>query len=481
MNFKKIVFLAFAVLAFSSCKKLLTIQETDLIAGDLALKTVTNNEQALIGAYAALGVEMGILLNSSLSDEVANAGEFYNAQSTHEWLYGPTDVGIRDNFTAINPNYTIIDRANRVIAALPKADSTVSGDNTKRNRLRGEALFLRAYAHFELFRYYCGTYNASGLGMPYITTPAASLQDAKAARIAMGPYFQQMIADITEAKTLVPNNLTDINRANFAAASALHARIALYMGDWANAEAYATAYINAVPLSPIGSFGGIWTDANTNEVAFRLIRTTAVGGRIGSLYRNTSANLSNIGTVVWRPSNKLWDSYDAVNDVRFAAYVRTEPLLTSAGRQPRVVFKYWGTGLATANENVNNAKVYRTGEMYLIRAEARAEQNNLGGATADINTLRTARITGYVNIADFASKTDAINAIMQERFKELPFEGHRFFDLKRKGMAVQRLLADATNANSTTLPAGNFRFVLPIPQPEILANPLMQQNPGYTN
>jgi starch-binding outer membrane protein, SusD/RagB family len=475
MKFIKLIILSSAVLALASCKKLLDIPETDLIAGDLALKTVTNNEQAIIGAYASLGVEMNILLNSTFSDELATAGEFYNAQTTHEWLYAPTDVGLRDNFTAINPNYQMIDRANRVLAALPKADSTVAGDNTKRNRLRGEALFLRAYGHFELFRYYCGNYNPTGLGMAYVESHSIQPQG----RIAMGPYFQKLIADITEAKTLVVNNLSDINRANFAAASALHARIALYMGDWATAEANATAYINTVPLSPIGAFGGIWTDANTNEVAMRLIRTTQVGGRIGSLFRGVSANTSNIGVVTWRPSNKLWDSYDKVNDVRFAAYLRDEPLLTTAGRQSRLVFKYWGTGIATTNENVNNGKVFRTGEMYLIRAEARAEQNNLVGATADINALRTARITGYTNIATFADKQTAITAIMDERFKELPYEGHRFFDLRRKNMPVQRLASDATNATSLTLPAGNFRFVLPIPQPEILANPLMQQNPGY--
>jgi starch-binding outer membrane protein, SusD/RagB family len=68
---------------------------------------------------------------------------------------------------------------------------------------------------------------------------------------------------------------------------------------------------------------------------------------------------------------------------------------------------------------------------------------------------------------------------MDERYKELPFEGHRFFDLKRKNLPVQRLASDATNPTSQALPAGNFRFVLPIPQPEILANPLMQQNTGY--
>lgn len=461
----------------SSCKKLLEIKESDAIAGEAALRTVTFVEQAVIGAYAGLGVEMSILLNSTLSDEVATAGEFYNAATTHEWQYGNTDVGIRDNFTAINPNYTIINRVNTALAALPGADSTKVGDEVKRRILRGEALFLRAYAHFELFRYYCANYDADGLAMPYMETSTIVPQ----ARIKMGPYFQKLNADLTEAKGLLPNNLTDLNRATVAAANALHARVALYQRDWVNAETYASAVISAVPLASRANFPGIWTDANTNEVVMRLIRTTQVGGRIGSLFRGVSANASNVGTVTWRPSNKLWDSYDQANDVRFTSYLRDEPLLTAASRQSRVVFKYWGTGIATTNENVNNGKVFRVAEMYLIRAEARAEQNKVSGANSaesDLNTLRAARINGYTNEV-FSNKDAVITAIITERFKELPFEGHRFFDLKRRGLPVQRLVSDAPNAGATTLSANNFRFSLPIPQVEMLANPLMVQNAGY--
>ena len=119
--------------------------------------------------------------------------------------------------------------------------------------------------------------------------------------------------------------------------------------------------------------------------------------------------------------------------------------------------------------------------MYLIRAEARAEQNKITGANSaesDINALRTARITGYVDVV-FADKTQAINEILLERYKELAYEGHRFFDLRRRGLPVERLATDAPTTNAAVLPAGNFRFLLPIPQPEILANELMEQNPGY--
>jgi len=119
--------------------------------------------------------------------------------------------------------------------------------------------------------------------------------------------------------------------------------------------------------------------------------------------------------------------------------------------------------------------------MYLIRAEARAETGAVNGANsaeADLNELRSARIVGYSN-ASFVTKNAVIDAIMAERFKELPFEGHRFWDLKRRGLPVERVGDDAPSAAGKTLPANDFRFVLPIPNEERLANPLIQQNEGY--
>ncbi len=473
MKLVKIIIASIAFTSMVSCEKLVNIQETDLIAGDIALKTVSNVEAAVLGGYNVVSTDMSILLNSTFADEVARS-EFYNATTTHEWQYGSVDIGIRDNFVALSPNFRIIDRVNRVLRVVATADSTRVGDNVKRARLRGEALFLRAYAHFELFQFYCNNYDPAGLGMPYLETPSI----IGAPRINMGVYFQKLLADIAEAKTLVPNNLTDINRASFASVSALHARVALYMRDWANEERFSTDAIAATPLSTRANFTGIWTDANAGEVLFRIVRTNTIGARIGSLFRGTSASATQIGTVTWQPSEKLWSSYDQVNDIRFSAYLRSEPLLASRNAT-RLINKYAGTAYGTANENVANGKAFRTSEMFLIRAEARAEQNNFAGATSDLNTLRAARISNYVNVADFTAKPAAIDAILLERFKELPFEGHRFFDIKRRSLAVTRLAVDAPSPTGTSLSANNFRFVLPIPLTEIQANPAMVQNPNY--
>jgi starch-binding outer membrane protein, SusD/RagB family len=479
MKYLKITTYLFLFLALFSCKKVLDIKETDFIGGDVALKTVANNQGAIIGAYAILAPEMDIHFNAVMSDELKKA-EFYNAATVHEWQFSTQDISIRDNFTAITPFYRVIDRVNRVLRALPNSDSMAVGDNTLRTRLRGEALFLRAYCHFELYRYYAPNYDPAALGMIYMTTPSMDPQ----ARITQAPYFQQLNADLAEAKTLLLSTISDVYRANnTVTVAALQARVALYMKDWANASTFATEYINAVPLSPRTQFTGIWTDANNNEVSFKLKRTTSYNpyGRIGSIFRGTSSSATNIGTVSWIASDKLWNSYDMVNDIRFTAYFKDEPLLSAGGRPSHLVAKYAGTGYGTSGENIADFKAFRTGEMYLIRAEARAELGTFTGANSaesDMNALRTARIAGYTPVT-YTSKQQAIDDVILERFKELAYEGHRFWDLKRRGLPVSRLASDAPSPNAVTLPAGNFRFTLPIPQTELQANPLIQQNTGY--
>lgn len=462
------------LLSTTACKQVLDIKETDLIAGDVALLTVANNQQGIIGAYALMNAEMGILLNSTLSDEV-KVGEFYNAATTHEWQYASTDIGLRDNFTAFPLYYKVIDRVNRVLRALPNAVAANATEEALKLRLKGEALFLRAYCHFELYRYYSNSAVSTDLALAYMETPSLEPQ----ARIAVGPYFTKLKADLAAAKPLLPTTLTDLYRATSLAASGLQARVALYLKEYTDAVTFSSEYITGLPLASRTVFPSIWVDAAVNELAFKLSRTTSLGAKIGSLFRGTSASPSNIGTITWLPSEKLWNSYDQVNDIRFSSYFKTEPLLV-APRPSKIISKYAGTAYGTPGENVADAKIFRTGEMYLIRAEARAELNDLTNAAADVNALRTARINGYTNVT-FATKDLAITAIMDERFKELPYEGHRYWDLKRRNLPVQRLTIDAPNALATTLSAGNFRFLLPIPNSEIQANSLMVQNPGYTN
>ena len=122
--------------------------------------------------------------------------------------------------------------------------------------------------------------------------------------------------------------------------------------------------------------------------------------------------------------------------------------------------------------------------MYLILAEAHALKASPDFVAGEgfINQLRASRRlapTALPNVS-FASQQDAITKILDERRRELAFEGHRFFDLKRFNLGINRLDSDVLlNTFAQTLEPGDYRFTLPIPQSAIFANQNLVQNPQY--
>ena len=168
------------------------------------------------------------------------------------------------------------------------------------------------------------------------------------------------------------------------------------------------------------------------------------------------------------PNPTLLDTYDQVNDVRYSSYFKVID-------QRLVLSKYLAKSAQLGKpDGVVNFKALRTGEMYLIRAEANAKIGDETDALDDLNTLRAARINGYV--PEVLSGTALTDAIELERRKELICEGHRFFDLKRTTRIINR-----TNcSNFCTLTPTDRSWTWPVPQPEIDANPaILPQNPGY--
>jgi starch-binding outer membrane protein, SusD/RagB family len=158
--------------------------------------------------------------------------------------------------------------------------------------------------------------------------------------------------------------------------------------------------------------------------------------------------------------------YNPAVDIRYASYFQTR-----SGRL--VVSKYLAKQpFLNKPDGVTDFKVYRTAEMYLIRAEANALKGNDVAALADLNALRTARG------AAVGAETGAalMTAIFNERRKEFVVEGQRFFDLKR----TTRIINRTTNCtNFCTLSSTAREWAFPIPQKEITANPNIQQNTGY--
>lgn len=365
--------------------------------------------------------------------------------------------------------YSMLQQTNTFLQVADTIRKSNATDSTLVNQIKGQLLVLRAMAHFELLERYgqnVGAYNPGSLAVPVVTTPLD--QFAAPRRSTAGEVIAQIESDLSNAWALLPaattaGSFSDTSISRLTA-TAFHARVALHKRAWQQAIDSATRVINSNvrPLTDDARlFAQIWQDSTVNtEVLYRIKRN---GTGVGEIWTTTT------GAIYYSPSSKLRNSF-AANDIRVAPYFAS---LTGT-----MVRKFFQSALGGRRVDV---KYMRTAEMYLIRAEAYAELGGAGNTTlgaADLNFLRSKRIPGYVN-ATFATSQALIDAVLLERFKELCFEGFRFFDLKRRGLPVDRLAGDVTSLNWQILPAGNFRFVLPIPVGELQANPNITQNPGY--
>ena len=446
----------------ASCTKELDLKPSDTIDDSKAFQTVPDLNGGLIGAYASL--DATTITNVSLtSDECTLPSENSTGRgvATYRWQYDGSSGTITAGWES---NYISIDRVNRVLAYVDKV-KTKSSEEGLKSQYKGELLALRAYCHFELLRNFASKYEASAMGVPYMEESKVS----NPSRLTFAETIGKIKADLLTAKGLIPSDFDDNTRITLNAVSAIQARVALYEKNWDDALKYSTEAINAAPLASIDDFADIWKDGTDDEVIWKLKRVTG-DSRLGDFYYD----IKNI--VVYAPAFELINTFDKANDVRYSAYIKFDDT-RGAGKSKYSVNKYLegSSGLP----NLTDVKLYRTGEMYLIRAEAYAEKSNLPLAAQDLNALRKARIDGYADAA-FADQQALLTAVVLERYKELAFEGHRFFDLRRNNLAITREPADAINAlGAINLSSEKKEYVYPIPNAEIKANSNLKQNPLY--
>lgn len=457
------------VVGFSACDKRIDLLPTDSINESNAFQSVKDLEQGLLNGYGSIGGENLMYANSIITDLTKISNENRGqGQFEFKWQYVPTaptggvTIAIWDNL------YLAIGDINKVLIVIDNVPVKSPTEETEKQKIKGELLGLRAILHFYLLQFYADRYNPSALGIPYTTTSDIS---AKPARQPVSEVIAAIESELAAAKAAplpaTPPVTPTVGtiRLSKAAISGFQARVALYKGEWAKAEQLATETITTAnkPLANMNTFPDIWTDASEAEVLWKLRRT---GTSVGTLWQDNNDD------VFFEPSDKLKSLYNKTNDVRFPTYF----LINNPGDDDTALINKFRASIRGLR--INDIKMMRISEMYLIRAEARAEQNNLTGAAADYNTLRSARITGYVN-ETFVSKAEAITAILNEKARELAYEGFRFLDLKRRNLPINRFPSDVQSTEWLNLSADNFRWLFPIPQRSILANPNMVQNPGY--
>jgi hypothetical protein len=468
-------FIVAVLIIASSCEDMLDIEPTDLLTDDNALQTINDFEQALVGCYSGLtsGAYYGgsyIVTADRMSDDLRRSREnLGEGVQVHSYII---NAGTGEPAAIWTQCYSVINRANIIITKI----DAIEGSQASKNSIKGQALFLRALAHFDLVRYFALPYNAtsdaSHPGVPVMLESVIS----EPTRNTVAEVYSQVVADLQQSVELMTVNLRPY-KAYDLAAIALLARVSLYMQNWEAARDYASEVISVpgLSLSTGDSYRNIWTTAELNdEVILKLIMLQN-NAFIGQNYWSQSNDI-----VSFNPTEDLINTYDQDRDVRFASFIG----LRQPADPDNVVTKYRGAPIdyplnqTPPNDGLADIKILRLSEMFLIRAEAHYELQNPTLARNDLNAVRVARIAGFDPGSEGNESGSALlDAIFVERRRELAFEGHRWHDLKRKALPIVRG-ADCS-ATQCELEADDYRFTLPIPQVELAGNVNMVQNPGY--
>jgi starch-binding outer membrane protein, SusD/RagB family len=447
-----------AIYFLGSCKKYVTVPppENQLVS-DVAFKDDITANATVAGLYSNLNSFNYLFANFLGTGMPAfGADEFHYAFSSSSF-----DEFKDNNLTPGNSYisrlwsgpYSYIYHANAIIEGL--TSSQTLSDHAKTQFL-GEARFMRAFFYFYLVNYFGD--------VPLLLTTDykvnTSLPRAKAADV-----YAAIVADLKEAQTLLDANYlsSERTRVNKAAATALLARTYLYLQQWDLAEAEASKVISDASYQLL---------SDPDKVFLK--------GSAEAIWQLQTVNTSTKGVNTWEGFNMVpatptgrsyYNVYDAFlnafepGDKRKDSWIHSYTIASGTFFYPS---KY---KIRTNTPVQEYSMVLRFAEQYLLRAEARARQEDLNGAKADLDIIRTR--AGLSVLADNLSKDDLLLATEQERRIELFAEwGHRWFDLRRTGRAIVVLSPLKPDLTETDL-------WYPLPLDAMKTNPNLVQNEGY--
>lgn len=470
----KIAVLALIVGGFTSCDKELDQIPFDEIATENAFLTASDFENGIRGVYSGLagpsfygGSDQGGMLDAPdvLSDNVtfSQIGRF-SRRTLHNWQYGPADSPMGGLY---NTAYYTIYSANLLLS------KTDNFEGVNKANIIAEAKALRALSHFNAISFFGKIPTESGdangsLGIAYVTEPDPNITPA---RETVGAVYGKIIDDLKDAAVDI-NNDNGPGRMGKDAVNTILSRVYLYMGEWQ--KSIDAANLVSTPVAPRSAVVGVWEDTNQSGLLFYIPNETInLDLSLGVVWSQGGLNDLKSEYVVSHELANLFTS----NDIRKEAYTMVG---TFGGVPYNGIKKLFGRP-GQSNGKVD-IKILRAAEAHLNKAEAYYNLGMEGPARTALDVVRTKR---YTTPPSGETGTALRDAIRLERRLEFAFEYQRFFDLKRWGKAVERDgagdLADGTGtaSDSQALPAGNFKFQLPISQSAMDRNPSNVQNPGY--
>lgn len=436
--------------------------------------TVTTGESVYTTDATAAAVLTGIYTQMSQQITGVNSISIKAGLSADEFnLYGSPANLIPFYINAITTvqEQTFWERFYKYLQTINSAIEGISNSTTLsssvQKQLVGEAKFLRAFFLFYLT-------NMHG-DIPIVTSSDYQINNVLA-RSPLKSVYGQIISDLLDAKDNLSSNYvnndalsitTERVRPNKFVASALLARVYLYNNDWINAENEAASVINNPSLYDTTSVNNVF-NKNSKEALWQL-QPVNTGSNTEEAKVFILTGSPNTSKPIYL-SSFLLNNFELGDKRRIIGnWINS---ITSGGVTYYYPFKY---KISTSGLPVTEYyMVMRLSEQYLIRAEARAQQNNIIGSKGDLNVIRT---RAGLPLSTVGTKDSLLAAIFHERQVELFSEwGHRWFDLKRTG-AIDSVMAIVTPKKGGTW---NKNWQLyPLPIYDIQQNPNLKQNPGY--
>ncbi|MCJ8155060.1 RagB/SusD family nutrient uptake outer membrane protein [Chryseobacterium sp. SSA4.19] len=483
MNKKYIVAAAFLILGAvnQSCSNdFIDVSPTEKIPESALGEIYNNNEGAntlVTSIYAKfldwnMSTFAWIGVTSIVSDDADKGSSSSDSGSDKDILdalnFTPATPSFKELFAS---NYQGINRCNQALKYLPQLDKA---DSQLRERLTGEAKFLRAFMYFTLVR--------SFGGVPLVDhVPVTGVEADKLmtlTRKSKEDIYAFIENDLKEAALVLPT-ATGGQRATKGAAHALLAKVYLYQKKWQLALDECNL-VTGYSLTP--NFQDIYKVSGENN-AESIFEINGSGGTAGRAIQQYSQVQGARGTTGWgwgfaTPTQSLYDAYSATDTRRDATIIhRSMTLYDGYFVGPNTENKFYNYKAYSSNYRDQastdvNIRYLRYAEVLLIKAEA---MNELGQTSAAIPFLNQVRQRANIGNTPAVSQTDVRADIWKQRRLELAFEHDRWFDLVRTGQAQAAMAADG----GKIFKVGTHE-VFPLPQDFIMeAGGLSAQNPGY--
>jgi len=469
------------LVVFSSCTKELELTPHQIYY-DNFYQTEADALTAVNAVYDVLGAvnqySSSIWLIQDVSSDDCNARPTINDPNLHQFT--TYDIQPTNNYLSgiWQSSYLGISRANVVLEKVP----TIEMDSANRQRIIGEARFLRALFYFNLVRLFGE--------VPIDTIPvSASLTDGEVYlfKSPVTSVYAQIIKDLSMAADRLPlkySNSNDKGRATRGAAWGLLSKVYLTTNDWVNASLFASKVIESKQYSLNADYISNFKEVNKNgkesvfEVQFNTKANTENSQMVISGLPSIQG-LFSAGTEIMLPTEDLLNSFETGDHRKEVTFFSSYWFYTF---DPHI-WKYWDQDAykpAATTASGADFFVMRYSEILLIYAEAFNEANS--GPTLEaydaVNLVRArARNGNNTVLPDYAGLDhDGFKqAVLNERRHEFVSEGQRWFDLIRTGTlveSVKRAKGDASNPTA-------INYVFPIPQRELDNNKNLKQNEGY--